>query len=348
MDEILLENGKKIIGGGCDLYPIHEKTVLITGASGLFGVHFLYSILALKLEKEIGPKKIYAVHHSKLPEYLEDLQEVLPVEFIQGDLSDFNFCRRLAQADIIVHAATYGQPGKFLNDQITTFQLNTSTTIELLNKLNTGGRFLFASSCAVYTGCQSSFFSETDIGCTNTDHPRICYIEGKRAGEAICNIYRECNGVHAVSLRISYTYGPGVQKGDARAMYQFIEKGMEGDICLLDQGKAVHTYCYITDAMVIAWNALLYGKRSVYNLAGNSEVSIYGLASMIGKIMGRKVLLPEKEEGVTGAQVLERTDISRAEKEFGKREFVGLEEGLRKTVEWYGRKNKNGKNGVDK
>lgn len=339
MDEILLENGKKIILE-CDLSPVHEKTILITGASGLFGVHFLYSILALKLEKEICPKKIYAIHHSILPEYIENLSEFLPIEFLKGDLSDINFCKQLPLADIIIHAATYGQPGKFLNNQITTFQLNTSTTIELLNKLNIGGKFLFTSSCAVYTGCQSEIFSETDIGCINTNHPRICYIEGKRAGEAICNIYRECNGVHAVSVRISYTYGPGVKIGDARAMYNFIEKGMKGDICLLDQGRAVHTYCYITDAMVMAWQALLHGREAVYNLAGDSEVSIYELASMIGKIMGRKVILPEKEEGIAGAQILERTDISRVKNEFGKREFVGLEEGLRKTISWYSERNK--------
>lgn len=63
--------------------------------------------------------------------------------------------------------------------------------MELLDRLHAQWKFLYASSSAIYSGLQKDAFTENDVGTTNTLHPRACYIEGKRCGEAIVNAYRE-------------------------------------------------------------------------------------------------------------------------------------------------------------
>ena len=88
--------------------------------------------------------------------------------------------------DFIIHAAGYGQPIRFVEDEIATIDINTRTTRELFNLLKTDGKYLFISTSEVYSGAKTPY-KESDIGTTTPQHPRACYIEGKRCGEAICS-----------------------------------------------------------------------------------------------------------------------------------------------------------------
>ena len=132
-------------------------------------------------------------------------------------------------------------------------------------------------------------------------HPRACYIEGKRGGETICNAYRS-QGVRAVSARLALAYGPGTRKGDKRALNSFIEKALcQRRIELMDAGKAVRTYCYVSDAVELMWQATLCGRQPVYNIGGHSTVTIGELAKLVGQITGASVSFPQQSAEVAGA-----------------------------------------------
>ena len=315
-----------------DLTELRGKSILITGASGLLGVHFLACLKEINLEAK-EPVNVNAVIHSKPPSYFNALFGQTNFRFIQGDLTNTDFVNTLPKGDYIIHAAGYGQPGRFMENPVKTLQLNTYTTFKIFERLNRDGKFLFVSSSEVYSGLTTSPYKETEIGLTNTTHPRSCYIEGKRCGEAICNAHR-AQGVQAKSARLALAYGPGTRIGDRRVLNAFIEKGINGKIELMDQGHAWRTYCYVGDAIEIMWNILLYGEEPIYNVGGNSRTTIADLARQIGGILKVPVVFPTEGDDIKGAPDDVFLDMSLVEREFGKEAYVPFDVGLARTIEW--------------
>jgi nucleoside-diphosphate-sugar epimerase len=235
---------------------------------------------------------------------------------------------------MIIHAGGYGQPGKFMIDPMKTLKLNTTLTIKLFEKLKQNGKFLFISSSEVYSGLTKSPFSENQIGTTNTDHPRSCYIEAKRCGEAIVFSARN-QGIDAKSVRLSLAYGPGTKKDDKRVINSFIGRALvEKKIDMMDDGSALRTYCYVTDAVEIMWKILLEGKENIYNVGGKSKTTIADLAKLIGKTLKVPVNIPKSNKHLSGAPDDVSLNLDKIKKEFKKTDFVSLEDGMKKTIEW--------------
>lgn len=311
------------------------KTLLITGSSGIVGTHLLFSLRHMRNAFGI-PLKVLALVNGTVPEHFSELLREDFITFLIGDLSDDSFVSTLPRADIIVHAATYGQPALFMKNPEVTLRLNTTLTLNLLERvLKNNGRFLFLSSSEVYSGLPKSPFFEDQIGTTTPTHSRACYIEAKRCGEAIVNVYRQ-KGVNATSARLSLAYGTGTRCGDRRVLNNFIEKALvEKEIRMLDRGKARRSYCYVTDAVNMMWRILLEGTQCVYNIAGVSTVTIADLANLVGKIVGVTTVFPDDSgSGLCDAPEDVRLDITRFISEFGSREFISLETGLRRTIDW--------------
>lgn len=316
-----------------DLNELNGKTILITGASGLLGGYFLACLKHLRDVHQLSFAVVPVVQTEPAP-YLLEFLKYEGVGIYRGDLTDFAFCTTLPKADYIIHAAGYAQPGRFMETPIKTIQLNTSTLLFLFERLATNGKLLFISSAEVYSGLTSVPFRESDIGTTNTTHPRACYIEAKRCGEAICNSYR-ASGVNAKSARLALAYGPGTKKGDLRVLNSFIQKALtSGNITLLDQGNAWRTYCYVSDAIEIMWKILLFGSESVYNVGGLSTITIADLAHKIGKYLGVPVVLPANSQSMAGAPGEVTLDMTKVRKEFKKTEYVSFDAGLSRTIEW--------------
>ena len=311
---------------------ISGKTILITGASGLIGGYFMACLKYLSQMRNIRFTTIAMMQNEPLP-YLKELLNFDNVNICRGDLTSAEFIGKLSEADIIIHAAGYGQPGRFLQDQIKTLKLNTFSTFMLFDKLTDNGKFLFVSTSELYSGLNNPPFKEHEIGTTNTVHPRACYIEAKRCGETICNVYRT-KGVDAKSVRLALAYGPGTRPGDMRVLNSFIEKALNGQITLLDQGQAKRTYCYISDAIEIMWDVLLFGKDPVYNVGGNSRTTIGELAHKIGSNLKVPVIFPADIKDMAGAPDDVNLDMTKVRQEFGKNEYVTLDEGLANTIEW--------------
>jgi nucleoside-diphosphate-sugar epimerase len=238
---------------------------------------------------------------------------------------------KFPSADIIIHAAGYAQPEKFMADPLNTIKVNTDLTRHLFSALNPGGTFLFCSSTEVYSGFPYSAMEE-DIGTTTPQHPRAAYIEGKRCGEAIVEAFRR-NGVKASSARIATVYGPGTQKSDSRALNQFIEQALtQKRITLRDKGDAVRTLCYVSDMAEMLWSIALRGTQSVYNVGGTTVTSIWQLAQKIAEKTGAELVIPDHDTiSISGPREV-HVDLTRIRNEFGKTEYISLDDGLDKTI----------------
>jgi nucleoside-diphosphate-sugar epimerase len=268
------------------------------------------------------------------PDYFKDLADFAGAEVLRGDLTDQKFLQNLPEADYIIHAAGYGQPGKFLQNPVKTLKVNTQATFTLLEKLLPEGKFVFISTGEVYSGSGKYPFKEEEMGTTTPSHDRGSYIESKRCGEAICNAYAK-QGKQARSVRLSLAYGPGTKADDARVLNNFIAKAIRnGKIEMLDNGQAKRTYCYVTDAVKMILQVLFAGTERVYNVGGISDTNIAGLAKEIGRQIGVPVIFPKTDQSVNGAPTETKMDIGKYINEFHKGEFVSLEEGLKQTIAW--------------
>lgn len=327
--EFIYADAKAVINA-TDLSGLKGKSVLITGATGLVGTYFTASLK--QAETKGIETRVIAVAHSEPDVYFKEL---VPkgATILCGDLTDPAFLQNLPTADVVIHAAGYGQPGKFLGDPEKTLKLNTLATFFLAEKVNKGGKFLFVSTSEIYSGSKNIPYTETDIGTTGPTHPRACYIEGKRSGEAITMAYRS-KGLEARSARLSLAYGPGTKKGDRRVLNSFIEKALKGEIAMMDSGAAKRTYGYITDAVEMMWKIALLGTEPVYNVGGESKTTIADLAKLIGAKAGAPVTAPASAQTMSGAPEDVWLDLSKVKKEFNKSDFVPLETGIDRTIAW--------------
>lgn len=331
LSEIILRDVQERCGH-LDRDFLRNKKVLVTGSSGLIGTYILAYIAYLN--REGFSIEAYAQSFSEPPTRMRELLRNGSINHLQVDLADSSQYHRLPDADVIFHSAGYAQPILFMSNPVATLQINVTATIALLQRLRPGGSFIFMSSAEVYCGLVDSWFREESIGTSTPYHPRASYIEGKRSGEAVCSAFRS-QGIRSISVRLGDVYGPGTRMHDKRALNSFIERALlQKKIELLDSGTAMRTYCYVADALEIILNILFCGKEAVYNVGGQSCVSIAELALMIGGIMDVPVVFPAQEIAVAGSPAVLRLDLSRVKAEFNKTQFLELREGLMRTIAW--------------
>ncbi len=315
-----------------DLKALEGSSILITGASGLVGLNLISALINHnKQSKNII--NINAVTYSKTVGATAELFSQNYINEINCDISDISTEKEIPESDYIIHAAGYGQPGKFLEDKLKTLAINTTGTMLLLKKLKKNGGFLYLSSSEIYSGHPSLLNTESQVGYTDPSHPRACYIEGKRSGETIINIARG-SGVKAASARLALAYGPGIKNDDKRVLNQLISKGLQGDINLLDEGLAQRTYGYISDVVVMLFNILLDNKESTYNVGGKSALSIKELALKIAQKLEVDVTAPKTESSLTDAPKNVGLDLRRVEEEYDIKDYIDLDYGLEQTINW--------------
>ena len=311
---------------------LKDKTVLITGATGIVGNYFLAFFLK-SLEKKFSPKKIWLIYKSKLPYYLLFLRKNNKFKLIKADLSILEKLK-IPKFDYIIHLAGYAQPSKFTKDPLKTFFLNTSTVKFLINKLNKKGIFLNLSSSEIYNGVKGKL-TEDKIGNVGINHIRACYIEGKKTSETITNLYKKKFKINAKSIRLCSVYGPGNKKNDGRLIYQLITKGIrKNKIELLSIDKNSRTFLYMLDALKMMINVMFFGKKDLYNIGNPKKISILNLAKKISKIINAKISLPKKNISIGSPNNTIVLDMALYYKEFRKFNLKDLNFGIRKTVEW--------------
>jgi nucleoside-diphosphate-sugar epimerase len=236
---------------------------------------------------------------------------------------------------LIIHAAGYAQPMKFLRDPVQTLKVHAALTFKLFERLMPHGKFLYLSSSEVLVGAKSARHTEHEIGTTTPEHVRGAYIQGKLCGEALVHAYRS-TGINAKIARVSLVYGPGTKKDDERAVNTFIRSAItKKEINLLDSGLAGRTFLYVEDAVDILLNIALHGRQAIYNCGGISQTTILGLAHTIADICGDTMVTSRNGlDGVPGGPQAVALDMTRYQREFDEVNFTPLREGLERTIEW--------------
>jgi nucleoside-diphosphate-sugar epimerase len=331
MFQIILDDLKKIFKNE-KFYFFKKKDILILGGTGIVGQYFIGFFFLLSKTKW-APKTITVSHKNKLPHYLNLLTKNTKFKFIKNDISKEKK-NEYKKYDCIIFAAGYAQPSKFIENSIETIEINTFSLKKFILHLRKKGKFLYLSSSEVYNKNKKNILTEDDIGNTNTNDPRACYIEAKRCGEAIANIYKKKYNLDIKIIRLCLTYGPGAKKNDGRALYEFIQRCIEEKKLLInDSGTAIRKYIYILDAIKMMLKILLYGKSLTYNVAGKEKITIGELAKKIGKITKKPVYF-NKKLSLAGSPKNISLSIKKYENEFGKLKLIKINEGLTKTVSW--------------
>ena len=329
MDDLSTYQGiARHVSGRVDLTQLAGKAIMVTGASGLLGSHIV-NILATNAAR-LNLKVIAVVQSGLHPETPPGVYRAF------ANLSNPEDCDRLPYADVVISAASYAQPKRFLAEPLAALRSSGLGVLALLERVRVGGRFLYISSSEVYCGGTppAGGFTEDDIGQITPYHPRACYIVGKQFGEAMTYLYR-ARGISTVSVRPGITYGPGLRIGDKRSWAEFIQRALETErIELMDAGSVQRTFCYVSDGMEMLFNVLCYGTQPVYNIAGVSSMSIADLAHVVGRACEVPVIVPDGGEGVGGTPDNLRMNVKRITEEFDKSSFIDIRNGIEKTVAW--------------
>ena len=330
MHKIILEDIERI-KSRVDLSWLNNKRVLVTGGSGLIGQYFLNLMVnlvesdGLQIEIDSISKRIPTAGSVLASSSINSLQVDLGSEFKLDTRRKY---------DLIIHAAGYGQPQKFLTDEIATLTINGATTISLAKYLEEGGTFLFLSTSEVYLGSHNFPSSEGDFGQIGPDHQRAPYVIGKSYGETVMSSLRRA-GINTKIARVALAYGPGTARDDSRVLNELIKRGiLEKKIALMDQGKAIRTYCYVADTAELLMNIALFGKSLIYNVGGTSRVTVLELAETVGELLGVEVTTSLSDSFLTSAPQEVSLDMSKYTQEFGAVDFQSLRNGLEHTINW--------------
>ncbi len=311
---------------------LKNKTILITGASGLIGSN-LVAFLDYLNKKESLDLKIIAFHRSELEKWMP---KSAAIEYIQQDLTKTKLHKNL-KFQYLIHCATYAQPKKFLEHPKETVSLNIDVLYSLLEQAEKNQAvFLYLSSAEIYGEVDRAHIptNETYFGNVNTLADRAIYAESKRLAETICWLFNKKTKIKIARALIAY--GPGVKYDDKRVISEFIKKAQEEkEIIMMDKGLAERTFCFITDMTEMLLNVMLNGKETVYNVNGKDITTIKDLAESIAQINKAGFNYKFKEEAMGGTPPVLTLDNSRYLSEFKKKTFVSLDKGLAITSEWF-------------
>lgn len=297
--------------------------ILITGGAGFIGSH-----LAQKLcnDHEI-------VIMDNLVTGNKNNLNSINAEFIGQDITKtFD-----VKCDLIFNMASPASPVGYQRHPLETMWVNTlglKNVLENAKKYN--ARVLQASTSEIYGDPLISPQPESYWGNVNTLGPRACYDESKRFAETLCYNYKEKFGVEVIIARIFNTYGPRMDKKDGRVIPNFVTQALSNkDITLYGDGSQTRSFCYVSD-LVLGLTKLAFSdiKFDVFNVGNPHEIKLKTLADIVKEITKSKskisyLPLPKDDPKQRCP------DISKIKKATGFEPKVSLEEGLKKTIEWF-------------
>lgn len=323
------------------LEKLKDKTVLITGASGMIGSYFLYTLLKLnKLYNSNIHIKILIKNERKID---SKVKENPLVNIIIQDVT--NEIKIDEKVDYIIHAASPASPKIMKEYPVETNFANTIGTANALKlaleKKALG--FLFISSREIYGEPnlgQEEFTEEGILGQVNPLIPRNGYAEGKKAAENMCASFKEEYGLNTKIVRLAHTYGPGMSIYDGRVQADFLNNIMHNEnILLKSDGSSVRTYTYIADAITAMFLVLLNSRDIVYNIGDeNSKTTIKELAETlvnIKKEKNLKLIFDIPNDSINKGCASFKNGILSTKKirsELGWNPKYGIEEGFRRTI----------------
>ena len=303
--------------------------VLVTGGAGFIGSHLCERLLDLGYEV-ICMDNLFTGQRDNIRHLLNNPY----FEFIRKDvLEDIQ-----VECDQIYNLACPASPIHYQYDPIKTIK---TSFIGALHVLGLAKRchatVLQASTSEVYGDPEVHPQPESYWGHVNPDGIRSCYDEGKRAAETLFFDYHRQHGVDIKVVRIFNTYGPNMRGDDGRVVSNFIVQALKGeDITIYGDGSQTRSFCYVDD-LVEALIRMMNSRKEFtgpVNLGNPGEFTMLELANKVIELTGSKskiTYLPLPQDDPTQRKPV----IELAKKELDWEPTIPLEEGLKKTIEYF-------------
>ena len=255
-------------------------------------------------------------------------------KFIKHNVCDYIYLE--GDVDYVLHFASPASPIDYLRLPIQTLKVGSLGTHKALGfAKEKKAKFLLASTSEVYGDPKVSPQKEDYWGNVNPVGPRGVYDESKRFAEALTIAYHHYHKMDNKIARIFNTYGPRMRADDGRAIPTFVNQALNNkEITVFGKGLQTRSFCFISDLVSGIYKLMLSSLNEPVNLGNPEELTVLDLARTIIKIIGSKSPiifkpLPEDDPKVRCP------DISKANKDLSWQPKVGLEEGLKKAVEWF-------------
>ena len=286
MHRIIEEDAIQIIKDN-EITKLKNKTILITGATGMIGSYFVNTLIVANEKYQMNINILALVRNkNKFANYILNNPKVTILE--QDVIKPINYDGPI---DYIIHAASPASP-KLMKDY--PYETNIANTIGTYNTLNLALEkkslgYLFVSSREIYGQPQEKqdiFTEDGPLGQVNPLIPRNGYAEGKKAAENMCISAKSEYGLNVKVVRLAHTYGPGMSIDDGRVQADFLKNVLNHEnIIMKSTGASVRTYTYVSDAINAMFKVLLSSEEAVYNISDeNSKVTIKQLAEILAEI----------------------------------------------------------------
>ena len=323
------------------------KRILITGGAGFIGSHLCERLI--NDGHEVICLDNYFTGNKTNVSHLMDHQRF---ELIRHDVTE----PILIEADWIFNLACPASPIHYQYNPVKTIKVNVLGALNMLGLAKrVKARILQASTSEVYGDPDVHPQTEEYWGNVNPVGKRSCYDEGKRVAETLFFDYMRQNKVDIKVVRIFNTYGPRMSFDDGRVVSNFIVQALKNEpITMYGDGSQTRSFCYIDDMIEGMIRMMDYetgeyirerdytkqylsGYPGPINLGNPHEVSIYSIAKLVIELADSKseiVFRPLPEDDPKRRC----PDITKAESILEWQPSVQLEEGLRKTVDYFRKK----------
>lgn len=305
------------------------KTYLVAGGAGFIGSHLCERLLAQK-QRVICMDNFITGSEANI----ERLEKNANFTLIRHDITKTIDVQEPVHR--VLNFASPASPIDYAKYGIHTLKVGSIGTLNLLGLARAkGATVLQASTSEVYGDPEVHPQREDYWGHVNPVGPRSVYDEAKRFSEALMVVYRKTHGVETRIVRIFNTYGPRMRMDDGRAIPTFVGQAIRGEeLTVFGDGGQTRSFCYVDDLV----NGILKLDGAEYfepvNLGNPIELDLKELAETIIQLCGAKSRIVYRPLP-TDDPKRRRPDISRAREVLGWEPKVTLEEGLKRTIEWF-------------
>lgn len=306
-----------------------RKRVLVTGGAGFLGSHLCDKLLAdncdvICVDNLFTGQKDNIAHLMKNPYF----------EFVRHDVT-FPY---YVEVDQIYNLACPASPIHYQFDPVQTTKTSVHGAINVLGLAKrTKATILQASTSEVYGDPEIHPQTEDYWGKVNPIGIRSCYDEGKRCAETLFFDYHRQHKVKIKVMRIFNTYGPRMHPNDGRVVSNFVVQALKNqDITIYGTGKQTRSFCYVSD-LIDGMVKFMNTDPSVtgpMNVGNPNEFTMLELAEAAIRLVGSTSKIVFKPLPSDDPKQ-RKPDISLAKRTINWEPKIQLDEGLKKTIEYF-------------
>jgi len=302
---------------------------LITGGAGFIGSHLC--------EFFLGQGHEVICMDNLLTGNMDNVAHLFGQEgfqFIKHNVTEYVYVG--GKLDFILHFASPASPIDYLELPIQTLKVGALGTHKALGLAKAkGAKFLLASTSECYGDPLVHPQREDYWGNVNPVGPRGVYDEAKRFAEAITMAYHRYHGLDTRIVRIFNVFGPRMRMNDGRAVPTFITQALRGeDITIFGDGSQTRSFGYISDLVDGIDRLMRSDLHTPVNIGNPEEMTVLDIARKIVELTGSTSSLVFRPLPQDDPKV-RRPDISKARAQLGWTPKVSIEDGLRRTIEWF-------------